>query len=382
MELHEEPVLDALSGHKRADMQQNSVSTTDTDGIYRFNWFLSLRRKSSPQTTVATGSKKNEGDAGSTKDELFTGDDGGGGAGHHHAPHGGSVFYTLRKRFQKKFTSVKVKAYEPDGSPGTVCLASSCTANTPSSGGNSIAQCNGSSAHDSGACLAGNDFARIVIERHTQNPIRFSANLPVIMNRDIVPNMAGHERAGGGDPAPLDTPDGCRSTLDDTMSRMRIDLLQYGWYWGKLTRSSAQKRLARQCNGTFLVRDSQTEKYQFTVSFRSSGITLHCRIDYKNNYWSFSGLTTPTTYETMIELIEDTMKKSEFGVIGYVKQNSPLMPPFPVRLTKPINRFYEVSTLQHLCRFIIRQKIDSNDIAKLPLPEKLKQYVEENFYDL
>ncbi|XP_052862244.1 cytokine-inducible SH2-containing protein [Anopheles cruzii] len=342
------------------------MATSTDDGIYRFNWFLSLRRKRSS----TMGSKKN--------DELFTGDDSGGGGEHHQAPHGGSVFYTLRKRFQKKFTSVKVKAYEPDG------LASSCTANTPSSGSNSVAQCNGSTTavRDSGACLTGNDFARIVIERHTQNPIRFSANLPVIMNRDIVPNMVGHDRAGGGDPAPLDAPDGCRSTLDDTMSRMRVDLLQYGWYWGKLTRSSAQKRLARQCNGTFLVRDSQTEKYQFTVSFRSSGITLHCRIDYKNNYWSFSGLTTPTTYETMIELIEDTMKKSEFGMIGYVKQNSPLMPPFPVRLTKPINRFYEVSTLQHLCRFIIRQKIDSNDIAKLPLPEKLKQYVEENFYDL
>lgn len=97
---------------------------------------------------------------------------------------------------------------------------------------------------------------------------------------------------------------------------------------------------------------------------------------------SFSGLTTPSTYATMIELVEDTMKKSEFGVIGYVKQNSPLMPPFPVRLTKPINRFYEVSTLQHLCRFIIRQKIDPKDIAMLPLPVKLKQYVEENFYDL
>ena len=76
------------------------------------------------------------------------------------------------------------------------------------------------------------------------------------------------------------------------------------------------------------------------------------------------------------------MKKSEYGVIGYVKQDTTLMPPFPVRLTRPINRFYEVSSLQHLCRFIIRQKIDAKSTNELPLPEKLKKYVEENFYDL
>lgn len=84
----------------------------------------------------------------------------------------------------------------------------------------------------------------------------------------------------------------------------------------------------------------------------------------------------------MVDLIQDTMKKSEYGVIGYVKQDTTLMPPFPVRLTKPINRFYEVSSLQHLCRFIIRQKIDAKSTNELPLPEKLKKYVEENFYDL
>ncbi|XP_035787648.1 suppressor of cytokine signaling 6-like [Anopheles albimanus] len=366
----------------KPDMDSATVprqSSSPADGVYRFNWFLSLRRKrSSPPQPSSI--QKNEGVVGTgtgarRKDDLFTAE-----GGVHHQNHG-SVFYTLRKRFQKKFTSVKVKAYEPDVSSGE----SSTNAHSSNTGNNSNPPLRDSDA----------EFARIVIERHTQNPIRFSspnANLPVIMNRDTVPNTGAVEGSdSAGDPsARVDTQqvegvgeeDECRPSLDEMMERMRIDLLQYGWYWGKLTRSAAQKRLARQVNGTFLVRDSQTEKYQFTVSFRSSGITLHCRIDFKNNYWSFSGLTTPSTYATMIELVEDTMKKSEFGVIGYVKQNSPLMPPFPVRLTKPINRFYEVSTLQHLCRFIIRQKIDPKDIAMLPLPVKLKQYVEENFYDL
>lgn len=317
-----------------------------SENMYRFKWFMSLSRKRSPKMDESN-------------ENIGSSDNNSG------------VFFTLRKRFQKKLTSIKVKAYEPELVSGAASgsmtesdrLASNSSSSFPSNN---------------------NDFARIVIERHSLNPIRFSApngNLPVISGRDVPASTS---------PMTLRiTPIGAPSSgiddsahLDAMMEQMRIELLKYGWYWGKLTRAAAQKRLARQGNGTFLVRDSQTEKYQFTVSFRSSGITMHCRIDYKDNYWSFSGLTTPTKCETMIDLIEDTMKKSEFGIIGFVKQNSPLTPPFPVRLTKPINRFYEVASLQHLCRFIIRQRIDTNDIASLPLPCKLKDYIEENFYDL
>lgn len=165
--------------------------------------------------------------------------------------------------------------------------------------------------------------------------------------------------------------------LDSVMKKMRKELSRCRWYWGNLNRASAQNKLTRKENGSFLVRDSQTEQYQFTVSFRSSGITLHCRIDYTNNYWSLSGLTSSAKCGSLIELIENAMKKSEFGIIGFVKQNSSLTPPFPVRLTKPIYRFYEVSSLQHLCRFTIRQYIKSKDIEHLPLPGRLKIYLNE-----
>ncbi|XP_058120470.1 suppressor of cytokine signaling 4 [Anopheles ziemanni] len=373
---HELPSTDRVSKSATAPRTRFPLSSAapTAERNYRFNWFLSLRRER-PIVSTAAGTtslgRKNDG-GGTVKEEgLFINDENNHSGQQHQ---GSSVFYTLRKRFQKKFTSVKVKAFEQDPS-GTLGTSSS----NANSNNNASGQCNGT-ARDAGSCIGGNDFARIVIERHTQNPIRFSApnaNQPVILNRDTIPNTS----------APLaeseaDTVDDNRQNMDDMMIRMREDLLQYGWYWGKLTQSAAQKRLAKQETGTFLVRDSQTEKHQFTVSFRSSGITLHCRIDFENNYWSFSGLPTTTNYKTLVDLVEDTIKKSEYGVIGYVRQDSKFMPPFPVRLTKPINRFYEVSTLQHLCRFIIRQKIDPKDIAQLPLPEKLKTYVEENFYDL
>jgi suppressor of cytokine signaling 6/7 len=141
-----------------------------------------------------------------------------------------------------------------------------------------------------------------------------------------------------------------------------------------LTCNEAQLKLKTQPNGSFLVRDSQTKKYQFTLSFRSAGKTLHCRIDYIDGYWTY---IERFQFDSVHELIEETMRRSQDSVFGFVKQNSRLQPPFPVRLTKPINRFYEVSTLQHLCRFIIRQKIDIPYVNSLPLPDKLKDYVKE-----
>ncbi|XP_053688233.1 suppressor of cytokine signaling 6 [Sabethes cyaneus] len=317
-----------------------------SDSMYRFKWFMSLSRRRSPRMDLY---KENN-----SADKLANNNNG--------------MFFTLRKRFQTKLTSIKVKAYEPK-----IVSIQNDSSNPPES-----------DRTTNNSFATNNDFARIVIERHSQNPIRFSSPDTDSPEREFSTIFTSTSNTD----SPATTvfrPElnvEVASSLDTMMEEMRNDLLKYGWYWGKLTRAAAQKRLARQDNGTFLVRDSQTEKYQFTVSFRSSGITLHCRIDYKNKYWSFSGLTTPTQCETMIDLIEDTMKKSEFGIIGFVKQTSPLTPPFPVRLTKPINRFYEVSSLQHLCRFIIRQRIDSKNIIYLPLPSKLKEYIDENFHDI
>lgn len=71
------------------------------------------------------------------------------------------------------------------------------------------------------------------------------------------------------------------SESEETLEMVAIkkDLSQYGWYWGNLNRTGAQRRLKGKENGSFLVRNSQTEKNQFTLSFRSAGVTLHCRIN-------------------------------------------------------------------------------------------------------
>jgi suppressor of cytokine signaling 6/7 len=262
------------------------------------------------------------------------------------------VFCTLRKRFQKKFQNNgqnKVKAME-------------------------ITNC------ESGEGTSGmsTEFSRI----------HFSA--PSSEDIDSVVAEPVAARITDSRPLPLRPEDEFEEMITDQMSHlMRYGkwLLYYSddsvlyscclsstaWFWVNLDVIAAQHKLKYEPNGSFLVRESQTKWSQFTLSFRSGGKTLHCRIDYvKGHGWTFFDcFNSPTVHQ----LILDTMKHSQNSVFGFVKQNSRLQPPFPVRLTNPVNQ--PISTLQHMCRFKIRQHVTVADVTGLPLPDKLKDYVKE-----
>lgn len=49
----------------------------------------------------------------------------------------------------------------------------------------------------------------------------------------------------------------------------------------------------------------------------------------------------------------------------------PGLPPTPVQLLYPVSRFSNVKSLQHLCRFCIRQIVRIDHIQELPLPRYL-----------
>ena len=46
----------------------------------------------------------------------------------------------------------------------------------------------------------------------------------------------------------------------------------------------------------------------------------------------------------------------------------PGLPPTPVQLLYPVSRFSSVKSLQHLCRFCVRQLVRIDHIQELPLP--------------
>jgi len=178
----------------------------------------------------------------------------------------------------------------------------------------------------------------------------------------------------------LDTPDD-RQPVKWTLANELLRLSRYGWYWGPVTREEAEEKLAGQPEGAFLVRDSTDDRYLFSLSFRSSGRTLHTRVEYCNGEFSFYAQPRSDSYRSMAELIEQCVAESQSGIYCYSRGTSTVgAQSYPVKLTRPVSRFAQVRTLQYLCRFVIRQHTRVDHIQNLPLPVSVKGWLKENQY--
>ena len=156
------------------------------------------------------------------------------------------------------------------------------------------------------------------------------------------------------------------------------DLAHHGWYWGPLTRVEAEEKLTNCSDGTFLVRDSSDDRYLLSLSFRSQGKTLHTRIEYCNGHFSFYSFPDSENegYRSVVELIDRSMKYSSVGVFCFSRARATGSPAVPVRLLKPLSRLTQMRSLQHYCRFVIRQSIRYDSIRQLPLPRHVHSFLE------
>lgn len=157
-------------------------------------------------------------------------------------------------------------------------------------------------------------------------------------------------------------------------------LARQGWYWGPITRWEAEEKLVNLVDGSFLVRDSSDDRYLLSLSFRSQGKTLHTRIEHSNGRFSFYEQPDVEGHTSIVDLIEHSIKDSENGAFCYSRSRLPGSATYPVRLTNPVSRFMQVRSLQYLCRFVIRQYTRIDLIQKLPLPNKMKDYLQEKHY--
>ncbi|XP_006806225.1 suppressor of cytokine signaling 7 [Neolamprologus brichardi] len=84
---------------------------------------------------------------------------------------------------------------------------------------------------------------------------------------------------------------------------------------------------------------------------------------------------------SVVEFIERAIMHSKNGKFLYfLRSRVPGLPPTPVQLLYPVSRFSNVKSLQHLCRFCIRQIVRIDHIQELPLPRPLISYLSKFYY--
>ncbi|XP_061429322.1 suppressor of cytokine signaling 6-like [Lethenteron reissneri] len=198
-------------------------------------------------------------------------------------------------------------------------------------------------------------------------------------------------RAGpGAGASPLDTgavpPGACRlyegagRAAATSLTEELKKLARHGWYWGPVTRQEAEEKLTALPDGAFLVRDSSDERYLLSLSFRSRGRTLHTRVEHSNGRFSFYEQPELEGHASVVQLVESSVRDSEIGAFCYSRSRFPGSATYPVRLTTPVSRFMHVRSLQYLCRFVIRQSTRIDLVRSLPLPNKMKDYLQEKHY--
>ncbi|XP_058234229.1 suppressor of cytokine signaling 7-like isoform X2 [Hemibagrus wyckioides] len=162
------------------------------------------------------------------------------------------------------------------------------------------------------------------------------------------------------------------------------ELEKCGWYWGPMNWEDAEMKLKGKADGSFLVRDSSDPRYILSLSFRSQGVTHHTRMEhYRGTFSLWCHPKFEDRCHSVVEFIERAIMHSKNGrFLYFLRSRVPGLPPTPVQLLYPVSRFSSVKSLQHLCRFCIRQLVRIDHIEELPLPRPLIGYLRKfYFYD-
>uniref|UniRef100_A0A2K5YSC0 Suppressor of cytokine signaling 7 n=1 Tax=Mandrillus leucophaeus TaxID=9568 RepID=A0A2K5YSC0_MANLE len=212
------------------------------------------------------------------------------------------------------------------------------------------------------------------------SPVSFS---PLFTGKDAFPRIAPiraaeslHSQPPQHLQCPLYRPD------SSSFAASLRELEKCGWYWGPMNWEDAEMKLKGKPDGSFLVRDSSDPRYILSLSFRSQGITHHTRMEhYRGTFSLWCHPKFEDRCQSVVEFIKRAIMHSKNGKFLYfLRSRVPGLPPTPVQLLYPVSRFSNVKSLQHLCRFRIRQLVRIDHIPDLPLPKPLISYIRKFYY--
>ncbi|KAH8276510.1 hypothetical protein KR026_006732 [Drosophila bipectinata] len=159
---------------------------------------------------------------------------------------------------------------------------------------------------------------------------------------------------------------------NQVMFKACSEMLNQVWYWGEISRRDSQRQLSDKPTGSFLVRDSETSGSQFTLSFRIVNVTLHYRLEFRDDFWHFEELK----YESIVDMIEDILHRcTNDNFVCFVKVPNEMQPPFPVILKYPLSRYAQMPKLQDLCRRVMQRQMTREQLAHLPVPAQMLEYL-------
>lgn len=129
-------------------------------------------------------------------------------------------------------------------------------------------------------------------------------------------------------------------------------------------------------DGAFLLRDSSDDRYLFSLSFRSQGKVHHTRIEHYKGTFNFTSQSSFLSSTSIVELIERAMIYSQtHPYVSCLQPRPPGLNPIPIQLLYPVTRSVVLPSLQQLCRATIVRSVRIEDIDRLPITDRLKNYI-------
>ncbi|XP_077399557.1 suppressor of cytokine signaling 2 isoform X2 [Vanacampus margaritifer] len=156
------------------------------------------------------------------------------------------------------------------------------------------------------------------------------------------------------------------------------ELKNAGWYWGTLTANEAKDVLRDASEGTFLVRDSSQRDFLFTISAVTSAGPTNLRIRYDGAKFKLDSVVPVRPklqqFDSVVRLVEHYVQLSRTAAAAASPPNGTV----PLLLTRPA--YAAVPPLQHLSRVAINRS--ARRVGDLPLPNRLKDYLADYFYNV